>query len=62
MAMAELPLTHIDSRDERKAISNVVLTSDPSVAPTTGPYRLYKRRWIGIFAMVSTTTFVPILC
>ena len=25
------------------------------VPTTAGPYRLYKRRWAGVFAMVGTT-------
>ena len=27
--------------------------SSPTLEETTGPYRLYKRRWLGVFAMVN---------
>jgi len=30
---------------------------DDGVSAAAGPYRLYKRRWVGVFAMVSTTFF-----
>ena len=37
--------------DEKGVVS---VDGDSDAITTTQPYRLYKRRWIGVFAMVST--------
>lgn len=46
---------------EAKTTSSEVITADPvannGMRTTAGPYRLYKRRWFGVFAMVSTPCF-----
>lgn len=39
------------------AIFTALPTNEGASAPT-GPYRLYKRRWVGVFAMVSTCTTI----
>jgi hypothetical protein len=33
------------------------LGTDVTASPTSVPYRLYKRRWLGVFAMVCTMFF-----
>jgi hypothetical protein len=49
------------SLKDMKAPSSEFITPDSPTddgAPTTaGPYRLYKQRWLGVFAMASTTSF-----
>jgi hypothetical protein len=44
--------------DEKGVVNEVVVPVCPDgesdVCTATQPYRLYKRRWIGVFAMVST--------
>jgi hypothetical protein len=41
-----------------EVIASIPATDRSDEVPTTaGPYRLYKRRWIGVFAMVGTTSF-----
>ena len=47
---------------EAKTTSSEVITADPlacnGVPTSSGPYRLYKRRWVGVFAMVRTAFFI----
>ena len=43
--------------DEKGVVSEVAIPiqeGDSDVFTDTQPYRLYKRRWIGVFAIVST--------
>jgi hypothetical protein len=47
-------------RSSAQLIASIPATdhSGSDEVPTTaGPYRLYKRRWVGVFAMVGTTFF-----
>ncbi|KAH9985811.1 MFS general substrate transporter [Russula compacta] len=46
----------LDSQGDKRALTSEVTTSpstdqDQGASTTAGPYRLYKRRWVGVFAM-----------
>jgi hypothetical protein len=51
------------TESEAQSKSSELIASFPAIdrgddVPTTaGIYRLYKRRWLGVFAMVGTTFF-----
>lgn len=54
------PKDHVDEKEKGAPTEVVPILPDPDDVenPTTNAtYRLYKRRWIGVFAMVS----VPLL-
>ena len=65
--MDQLPQDNDPRRDhpfvEKGVVSEVavLISPDGNSDEFTKPYRLYRRRWIGVFAMVSTP-FLVIYC
>jgi hypothetical protein len=52
--MSEVEVQHVQSHE---LIASLPATKRSDEVPTAEIYRLYKRRWVGVFAMVSKQLF-----
>jgi hypothetical protein len=55
-----VPLAKNSPFDSLTVVPTFESGTDTAMSATAAPYRLYKRRWIGVFAMVSTAFVFPL--